>query len=176
MVNSFRSEIVQKKAIFGLLSDDTVTQGFPAHERKAIRDHIPWTRVVAQAKTSYDSKQVDLPEFILGNREKLVLRPNDVGNDMHSFRGWETDPAAWERALKTALRAPYVVQERVTQSRMQFPIYQFGRLDMKEMQVDVHPQMMLGKVEGCAAWVAEAGSSFSTLNGVAPTLVIEGGA
>ena len=176
MANSFRSEIVQKKAIFGLLSDEAVTHGFPALERKAIRDHVPWTRVVSATKTSYDSKPIDLPEFILSNRENLVLRPNDVGNDLHSFRGWETDPSAWERALKTALRAPYVVQQRVTPARMQFPVYQFGRMDMKEMQVDVHPQMMLGKVDGCAAWVAEAGSSFSTLNGVAPTLVIEGGA
>jgi len=176
MVNSFRSEFVQKKGIFSLLSDESVTRSFPAAERKAIRDHIPWTRTVAQAKTSYGGATVDLPEFILANREKLVLRPNDIASDLHSFRGWETESNAWERALKTALRSPYVVQERVAQERVAFPVYQFGRLEMKEMQVDVHPQMFLGKVEGCAAWVAEAGSSFSTLNGIAPVLVIEGSA
>ena len=45
-----------------------------------------------------------MPEFIHSNRENLVLRPNDVGNDMHSFRGWEADQSAWERALKTIRR------------------------------------------------------------------------
>lgn len=176
MVNSFRSEIMQKKAIFGLLTDEAIISSFPAAEKKAIREHIPWTRVVAQAKTSHNGDNVDLPEYILNNREKLVLRPNDEGTDLHSFRGWETEQAAWERALKTALRSPYVVQERVDPVRWQFPVYQFGRMDMKEMQVDVHPQMFLGKVEGCGALVSEAGSTFSTLNGIAPAYVLEGAA
>ncbi|MCC7155565.1 MAG: hypothetical protein IT161_13400, partial [Bryobacterales bacterium] len=51
VVNSFRSEVTRKKALFGLLTDETVTAGFPAAERKAIRESIPWTRVVAQTKT-----------------------------------------------------------------------------------------------------------------------------
>ena len=75
MVNNFRSELSQKKAIFDLLTDDTVTAGFPAVEKKAIREFVPWTRVVHSAKTTYQDEQVDLPEFILKNRERLVLRP-----------------------------------------------------------------------------------------------------
>ena len=47
VVNSFRSELAQKKAIFDLLTDETITAGFPAAERKAIREFIPWTRVVS---------------------------------------------------------------------------------------------------------------------------------
>src|SRR5262249_25247879 len=64
VVNSFRSELAHKKAMFGLLTDETITAKFPANERKAIRDHVPWTRLVAATKTTYDSKTVDLPEFI----------------------------------------------------------------------------------------------------------------
>ncbi|MBI3759268.1 MAG: hypothetical protein HY269_05880 [Deltaproteobacteria bacterium] len=60
IVNSFRSELAQKKAIFDLLTDETITHGFPAVERKAIREFIPWTRVVAQTNTSHDGKIVDL--------------------------------------------------------------------------------------------------------------------
>src|SRR5437016_7509953 len=67
VVNSFRSELAHKKAMFGLLTDESITSKFPANERKAIRDHVPWTRLVAAAKTGYDGKTVDLPEFISRN-------------------------------------------------------------------------------------------------------------
>jgi hypothetical protein len=50
VVNSFRSELAHKKAMFGLLTDETMTTKFPAVERKAIRDHVPWTRLVSAAK------------------------------------------------------------------------------------------------------------------------------
>src|SRR5450432_2535528 len=52
VVNSFRSELAHKKAMFGLLTDESVTAKFPAAERKAIRDHVPWTRLVAAPKTT----------------------------------------------------------------------------------------------------------------------------
>ena len=47
VVNSFRSELAHKKAMFGLLTDETLTAKFPTAERKAIHDHVPWTRLVS---------------------------------------------------------------------------------------------------------------------------------
>ncbi|MBI4875201.1 MAG: hypothetical protein HY822_11270 [Acidobacteria bacterium] len=174
MVNSFRSELAHKKAIFDLLTDETVTSGFPAAERKAIRDHIPWTRLVAQGKATRNGEQVDLTEFILKNRETLVLKPNDESPDQHSFCGWEVDGAAWERALKIALRSPYVVQERVASPVASFPVYQWGELQMRDLSVDLHPHAFLGRVQGCSSWVCAADTSgFSTLSGLAPTFIIE---
>ncbi len=52
IVNSFRSELAQKKAMFALLTDETLTAKFPAAERKAIHDHVPWTRLVKQGRTT----------------------------------------------------------------------------------------------------------------------------
>src|SRR5262249_9589815 len=109
MVNSFRSELAHKKSMFALLTDENVTQKFPSAERKAIRDHVPWTRLVTAGKTTYRDKLIDLQEYILKNRERLVLRPNDDYTGMGSFFGWEMNDAAWERALRQALRTPYVV-------------------------------------------------------------------
>jgi hypothetical protein len=174
VVNSFRSELAHKKAIFDLLTDDSITSGFPMAERKAIREYIPWTRVVAAAKAAYRDEIVDLPEFILKNRERLVLKPNDESADQHSFLGWETDPAGWERALRTAMRHPYVVQERIPAPVIPFPVYRDGALEMRDMQVDVHPHAFLGRVQGCSSWLTVAGSGgFSTLSGLAATFVIE---
>ncbi len=173
VVNSFRSELAHKKAIFDLLTDETLTTDFAAAERKAIRQYIPWTRVVRPAKTTYQGETVDLLEFILKNREKLVLKPNDGSGEQHVVRGWESDESAWERALKRALRTPFVVQERVAATQALFPLLRYGQLEMKSMQVDLHPHAYLGKVQGCSSWLTAPEGGFSSLAGLAPTFILE---
>jgi hypothetical protein len=175
MVNSFRAEVGAKRAIFDLLTDDAVTEKFPAIERRAIKEHIPWTRLVQAAKTTHKGHTVDLPDFVMKHRAKLILKPNDDSPDQHSFRGSETDDIGWEKALRQAMRTPYVVQEVADPAKVVFPLMQYGSLMMKEMQVDVHPHSFYGKVHGCSSWLSIAGSqSFSTLTGLAPTFVLEG--
>ncbi len=173
VVNNFRSEIAQKKAIFDLLTDEQVTAQFPAAEKRAIREFIPWTRMVNAAKTTFGNQSVDLPEFILQNRERLVLRPNDDAGEHHSYRGSDTDDAGWEKALKTAMRSPYVVQEAVDPVYETFPLMFYGHLEMRRMRVDVFPHSYLGKVQGASSWIsASNGTGFSTLSGVAPIFIL----
>lgn len=175
MVNNFRSEIGQKKAIFDLLGDETVTANFPQAEKKAIREFVPWTRMVHATRTTYQDEPIDLPEFILKNRPKLVLLPNDESSDQTAFIGAETDDTRWERALRSAMRSPYVVQEVVDPVYDMFPLLQYGHLEMRKMRIDLHPHTYLGKVQGCSSWLTAAtASGFSTLAGVAPTFILEG--
>ncbi len=175
LVNSFQSEIADKQAIFDLLTDESITARFPVAERRAIDEYIPWTRVVASTKTSYQRRSVDLPEFILKNRENLILKPNDDAGERHSIRGWESDESSWHRALRQAMRSPYVVQEKVSVPATMFPIYQWGQMEMREMSVEVHPHLYVGKMNGCSSYVSEArGGGFSMVSGLAPTFVLEG--
>lgn len=174
VVNSFRAELGRKKSLLSLLTDDAVTSTFPVAERKTIKETIPWTRVVAQTKTTYGEQTIDLPEFIQKNREKLVLRPNDDSAEQPSFAGAASDEAAWDRALRTALRGHYVVQEQVEAPPVPFPVDVYGDLQFRDLNVDVQPHTFFGKVHGCTARLAPAGGGFSTLTGVAPTFVLEG--
>src|SRR5579872_103645 len=173
VVNSFRAELAHKKAMFGLLTDESLTAKFPIAERKAIKDHVPWTRLVVAGKTTRDGQTIDLTEYILQNREKLVLKPNDDYSDQHSFFGWEMESAEWERALKQAQRTPYVVQERVDPVRAIFPLMSFGHLEFRDMQVDVHPHAYLGKVQGCSSWLSAGHSGFSSAAGIVPTYILD---
>ncbi|MBC8164932.1 MAG: hypothetical protein H7Y20_03545 [Bryobacteraceae bacterium] len=174
VVNSFRSELSGKKAIFDLLTDDSVTSHFPAAERKAIRDFIPWTRVVNASNTMYHEQSVDLPAFIQSNRERLVLKPNDEDGERQTFVGSDLDDSGWERALKTAMRGTYVVQELSAPLQSTFPLHRYGSVEMKEMFVDVHPHAFLGKVSGCSSFVTPAANNgFSTVSGLAPTFILE---
>jgi uncharacterized circularly permuted ATP-grasp superfamily protein len=174
VVNSFRSEMAHKKALFGLLTDEVLTGKFPAVERKAIRDHVPWTRLVAPGKTTYHERTIDLPDYIHQHREKLVLKPNDDYSDQHSFVGSELDQQAWDRAVRQAQRSPYVVQEKVEPAMSVFPMMTYGHLEYREMQVDVHPQAFLGKVSGCASWLSGGTvGAYSASGGLAPTFIID---
>jgi len=174
VVNSFRSEMAHKKALFGLLTDETLTAKFPAVERKAIRDHVPWTRLVTPGKTTYHERTIDLLEYTHQHREKLVLKPNDDYSDQHSFVGSELDQQAWERAVRQAQRSPYVVQERVEPAMSVFPMMAYGHLEYREMQVGVHPQAFLGKVSGCASWLSGgAAGAYSSSGGLTPTFIID---
>lgn len=173
VVNSFRSELAHKKAMFGLLTDETLTGKFPSIERKAIREHVPWTRLVTPMKTTYGEQTIDLLEFITQNREKFALKPNDDYSDLHTYFGWEMDAAEWERALKQAARAPYVVQERVEPVRSVFPVWNFGTMEFRDMQVDIHPHAYLGKVQGCSTWLSTGKAGFSSASGIVPTFILD---
>jgi hypothetical protein len=173
VVNSFRSELAHKKAMFGLLTDEALTAKFPVAERKAIRDHVPWTRLVVAGKTTYQEQTVDLLEFISQNREKLALKPNDDYSDLHTYFGWEMDSAEWDRAIKQATRSPYVAQERVEPVKSVFPLMTFGQLEFREMQVDVHPHAYLGKVQGCSSWLSTGKAGFSSASGIVPTFILD---
>jgi hypothetical protein len=173
VVNSFRSELAHKKAMFGLLTDETLVAKFPAAERKAIREHVPWTRLVSASKTTYDERTIDLADFITRNRQRLTLKPNDDYSDQHTYLGWEMDDTAWERALKQAMRTPYVVQEKVDPVRSLFPLMSFGILEFRELQVDVRPHAYLGKVQGCSSWLSSGSTGFSSAEGLAPTFILD---
>ncbi|MBI2684801.1 MAG: circularly permuted type 2 ATP-grasp protein [Acidobacteria bacterium] len=174
LVNSFRSDIAQRKAMLDLLTDETVTAKFPIAERKAIKAFIPTTRVMGERKALWGSEEVDLPEFVRKNREKLVLRPNGESTEMPVFDGATMDDVQWDRACKRAMRERYVAQEIVPTVTAKFPISVYGSLEMKEMQVDVHPHVCLGKVQSCSTWLTPANSGFSTAIGVTPTFLLEG--
>jgi hypothetical protein len=175
MANSFRSELAHKKAMFALLTDEKLTEKFPAAERKAIRDHVPWTRLVTAGKTTYHEKTIDLQEYVLKNRERLVLKPNDDYTGQGSFFGWEMNDSSWERALRQAMRTPYVVQEKVEPARSTFPLQSDGTLEFREMRVDVYPQAYVGKIQSCSSWLSWGTTAgLSTSAGLAPTFILEG--
>ena len=174
VVNSFRAEMAHKRAMLALLTDDALIAKFPIAERKAIREHVPWTRVLAPGKTMHGEQPIELLDYVRDHRESLALKPNNASSDEPIVIGAELDQPSWERAIRQAQRSLYVVQERGEQARMLFPLVSYGHLEFREMTVDVHPQAFLGKVSGCSSWLsAAAGSGFSTSGGITPTFIID---
>ena len=114
-----------------------------------------------------------MPAFILEQREHLVLLPSDDTPDQRIFKGSEMTQAAWDRALRVAMRSPYVVQERRSVSHETFPVYQYGEFKMKETEVTVHPYIFNGRMHGASAILNTSSNGSATHLAVAPVLLLE---
>jgi len=175
MVNSFRSKIIHKKALFAVLTDARYTPMFTSEEREAISGHVPWTRRVRAGKTDYYGDEISLIEFIDEHRGRLVLKPNDDYGGHGIYIGWNTDEIGWDEAIHNAIaNGDYLVQERVPTARETFPaLTPDDTIQFVEQLVDLDPLLFNGKV----------GSAFTRLSsnelanvtaggGMVPTFVI----
>ncbi|MEZ4725858.1 MAG: hypothetical protein R3E79_01860 [Caldilineaceae bacterium] len=152
MANPFNCKLLHKKASFAVVSDERNAHLFTAEEQDAIRQHIPWTRIVEERKTVGPAGEtLDLVPWISANKEQLVLKPNDEYGGKGVLIGWETDPTTWEHALQTALREPSIVQVRATIAYEEFPrVDDVGNVDISRRLVDCDPFLFHGdSVGGC---------------------------
>ncbi|HYU82834.1 MAG TPA: circularly permuted type 2 ATP-grasp protein [Candidatus Polarisedimenticolia bacterium] len=176
VVNSFRAKLLHKKMSLALLSDDRYAAIYTPPQRTAIAKHIPWTRKIREGHTTYGGKVVDLGDFVIAHRDRLVLKPNDEYGGKGVVLGWTIDQHEWEQSFLAALSSSYVVQERVDVPRYPFPVL-LGKMHFLDLSIDHNPYLFWGAVSGCLARV----SSSALLNvtagagSVVPTYVIAGG-
>ncbi len=175
MVNSFRSKLIHKKAIFAVLTDQKRAGLFSQLEQDAIRQHVPWTRLVRAEKSDYGGEAIDLLDFIALRRERLVLKPNDEYGGHGITIGWNTDEIGWSEALRAALvNGDYVIQERVPTARETFPaLKDDGTVEYAEQLVDLDPLLFNGKVGSAFTRLSFTElANVSSGGGMVPTFII----
>lgn len=175
MVNSFRSKLIHKKALFAVLTDQRRAGLFNAEERDAISKHVPWTRLVRAEKSDYFGQEIDLIEYIKGNRQKLVLKPNDDYGGHGITIGWNSDEGDWHAALESALaNGDYLAQERVPTAREMFPaLKDDGTFEFEEQLVDLDPLLFNGRVRSAFTRLSSSElANVSSGGGMVPTFII----
>jgi len=175
MVNSFRSKLIHKKALFAVLTSSAYASLFNHNELEAITGHVPWTRRVRPGRSDYYGDQIDLLEFISERRHQLVLKPNDDYGGHGIYIGWNTDEIGWDEAIHNALgNGDYLVQERVPTAREVFPaLAPDAGLTFAEQLVDLDPLLFNGKVG--AAFTRLSSNELANVTaggGMVPTFVI----
>jgi hypothetical protein len=176
MADSWRCKLLHKKASLAVLSDERNAGLFDGEELAAIAAHVPWTRRVEERWTEYRGRRVDLVEFITRHRPELVLKPNDDYGGHGITLGWEADDAAWATALRTALHAPFIVQERLELPTESFPSISGGRLVYDDRIVDTAPFVFHGRyVDGCLTRISKGSLVNVTAGGgsTLPTFIVE---
>jgi uncharacterized circularly permuted ATP-grasp superfamily protein len=169
VANNFRCKIPHVKAFFAVLTDEQNGALFSHSERELIRNHIPWTRVVADIKTAHYGRQVELLAFIREQKESLVLKPSDEYGGSGVTLGWETEEAAWDDAIERALTAKngvWIAQERIPIRREVFPyITDVGQVHYRDMLVDFAPYLFRGKLCGFLTRLSTTGLANVTSGG-----------
>lgn len=155
MVNPFRCKLLHKKASLAVVSDERQAGLLTPAQRAAVASHVPWTRVVEERQTSYQGESVDLLEFISGRRETMVLKPNDEYGGKGIVLGWTVDDDTWQASIRTALREPFIVQERVEIPNELWPAWVDGSLHIGERMLDTAPFIVDGALmSGCLTRIA----------------------
>jgi uncharacterized circularly permuted ATP-grasp superfamily protein len=175
MVNSFRSKLIHKKAVFAILTDEKYRKLFNTMEVDAISKHVPWTRMVEDRTTIHGSDSVDLLSFIENSRERLVLKPNDDYGGHGIYIGWNSNAEEWRAALGVALKnGDYLVQERVPTARETFPALRSdGSVEFEEQLVDLDPLLFFGKVGSAFTRLSSSElANVSSGGGMVPTFII----
>ena len=176
MVNPPPCKVLHKKASLAVLHDERNVRLFDAEEQEAIALSIPWTRVVEERRTMHDGREVDLLPFIAEHRDQLVLKPNDDYGGKGIVLGWEVSDDAWQTALQTALRDPYIVQQRIALPKEPYPGIVDGRVVFADRMVDTAPYVAYGgNVDGCLSRLATAALLNVTAGGGSqtPTFIAE---
>jgi hypothetical protein len=175
MVNSFRSKIVHKKAIFAILTNEKYAELFSKAELEAIRNHIPWTRKFREEQTEHYDEEINLVEWTRENANKLVLKPNDDYGGHGIYIGWASTETEWNDAIMLALEnGDYLVQERVQTSKEEFPMLDSaGNFQMIEQLVDLDPLLFNGTVGSAFTRLSTTElANVSSGGGMVPTFII----
>ncbi len=174
VANTFRCKIPHVKAFFAVLTGEQNAKLFSHDERELIRQHIPWTRVVDDVRTSHYGEPIELLAFIRAGRENLVLKPSDEYGGTGVTLGWETSEEAWDTTIGKAVSAAkaggdagcWIVQERIPIRREVFPhITPQGNVEFKDMLVDFAPYLYRGKLCGFLTRLSATGLANVTSGG-----------
>ena len=169
VANNFRCKIPHVKAFFAVLTDERNAGMFSFDEREMIRQHVPWTRVVADVQTAHYGEHIELLSFVRRGRNNLVLKPSDEYGGSGVTLGWETNETAWDAAIEKAIASnggSWIVQERIPIRREVYPwVKPDGEVEFRDMLVDFAPYLFRGKVAGFLTRLSATGLANVTSGG-----------
>jgi hypothetical protein len=169
--NSFRSYIVGNKKVLALILEPRFQGIFNGKELKMIEDTVPWTKILADNEVIYRDKRVHLRDFILENKDQLVLKPANMYGGKNVYIGLETTQETWERVMNQQIEdESWVVQEYVDIPTDIYPVIGDG-IYFKRKFVNINPFALLGKFSGAITRVSDSAViNVSAGGGLVPTL------
>jgi uncharacterized circularly permuted ATP-grasp superfamily protein len=175
VLDPIRNSLLDRKAIFALLTDPARDLGLSPPARAAVRRSVPWTRLVREGTaTAPDGGRVDLLAHLRSGREHLVLKPNHDYGGRGVHLGWELSADEWDRALDEALEGEWVAQEAVP---LPPPVAYPGLEDPAERR-DYHestdPYLFLGELGGVLTRLSAGGVANVTSGATAtPAFIVD---
>lgn len=153
LVNPVRSRVANNKKLFALLEDERFAD---REELEAIRESIPWTRVLREGRVTYGSWVVDLLPFVSDNRSRLVLKPASDYGGHGVFLGIETSQSEWDGLIQEHSSAGgFVVQEYIPVPQEMFPTVKDGHIHMQLKHFNINPFGIGGEYAGMITRISD---------------------
>jgi len=174
VVNPLTSKIAGNKALLELLTEGRMDRMFTDFEKDAIRNHIPWTRIIADKKTNYNGETVELYEFILKNKNRLIMKPSNLFGGKDVYIGCDVSDEEWEGVLKKSQERIYVVQEKVEIPEELMPVFE-PDLVLKSKKVNMNFFTYDGKLAGGFGRTSDSSIiNVSVGGGLIPIFIVKG--
>ncbi|MEI4799905.1 glutathionylspermidine synthase family protein [Bacillus sp. NPDC077411] len=134
LLTGFHTELYGNKGNLVFLSDPYYSHFFTNEELDLVKRCIPWTRFLKDMVTSEDNLEVEGMEYILKNKDKLVIKATIGYGGNEVFLGWKYNENDWEKAVLNLLNSDivYIVQERVYPLEEEIPFVIEETIDLKK--------------------------------------------
>jgi hypothetical protein len=123
-ISSLAGEFDHKSA-FEVFTDERFARHFTAEERRMFKLHVPWTRTVAEGRTTEPAGgTVDFLPWLAKHRDALLLKPNRSYGGTGILLGADCSERAWQQALERAVKNPgtWVAQSFRPIAEKDFPV------------------------------------------------------
>jgi len=150
VVNPLRSRLASSKSIFSLLTTPEFDRFFTENENEMKRQHLPWTRCLADAEDFYGHRKVFLIDFLKDEKDTVVLKPSGSSHGARRvYIGRETPDGDWNAAVDKALKeGDWVIQEQVPVPVMTVPEAVNQKLDYIYKKYNFNMMVFGGKYAG----------------------------
>jgi len=112
-VNPLRSRLAGNKGVLEILTSQAFDRFFTPAENQAKVRLLPWTRMLADRRTDYLGREIDLVPFVASKPEKFVLKPGGASGGHDVVLGPFCSQDDWLRHVDETLNHGGVVQEYV---------------------------------------------------------------
>jgi hypothetical protein len=128
------------KGILECLTSEAYRRLFSAREVAALKEGVPWTRVLWARKTEGPAgESIDLPSYARREKDRLLIKPNRGSGGEGILLGREATASRWQAMIERAIRerGRWVVQERVPAARRPMAYLQNGELHFAHCSVSL---------------------------------------
>jgi uncharacterized circularly permuted ATP-grasp superfamily protein len=177
MMNPFPARVANNKKLLALLAAPEFAHLLlDDEERQVVRDTLPWTRILAPGGTSLpDDTAGNLPSFVAGNRESLVLKPASDYGGHNVHLGRQTAQHDWEALVHAhAGTGEWIVQQYLDVPVGRFPaIDDEGHLVVHERHFNINPFTIGGRYAGMITRIStEPVINISAGGGLLPCIAV----
>lgn len=175
IIDPFAASVLDRKALFALLTDPSLTFGLTRAERQATSRSLPWTRLLRDEATWLpDGEHGALLDWVRRERERLILKPNHDFGGHGVHLGWQLDSSGWDDAIQSALTEEYVVQIGIHPGLESFPLLE-DPLNPRPFEISTDPYMFEGALGGvlCRLSTPSGLANVTAGGGSVPVFVVD---